>query len=182
MHTQNYVTTIYTDGSCIGNPGPGGWAALIRGGAEERLLTGSEGATTNNRMELMAAICALESLPAKVSAVIYTDSAYVRNGITGWLVGWKRKGWRTKTGPVKNMDLWQRLDIANAARTVTWRWVRAHAGNEGNLRVDRAAYESACRQAGIPPAPEEERHGYYSRRCANVAQPLSDTTLTGVGT
>ena len=178
MHTQNSGTTVFTDGSCIGNPGPGGWAALIREGAEERLLTGSEEATTNNRMELMAAISALEALPEGAAAVVYTDSTYVRNGTTSWLTGWKRKGWRTKTGPVKNVDLWQRLDIANAARAVTWRWVRAHAGNAGNMRVDRAAYESACRQAGIASTPEEERHGIYSRRCANVAL----RTPTGVGT
>ena len=163
MHTQTFSTTIYTDGSCIGNPGPGGWAALVRTGVAERLLVGSEDMTTNNRMELLAAISALEALSERVSAVIYTDSTYVRNGITSWLVGWKRRGWRTKTGPVKNVDLWQRLDLANAARTVMWRWVRAHVGNEGNSRVDRAAYEAACRQAGIEPAPEEERHGYNSQ-------------------
>lgn len=140
------ATVVYTDGSCLGNPGPGGWAALIRGGLDpDRLLTGAEPSTTNNRMELMAAIQALEALPAGAGAIVYTDSTYVCSGITKWLLGWKRKNWKGKTGPVKNQDLWQRLDAANAARTVTWRWVRGHAGNSGNEIVDEAAREAAER-------------------------------------
>lgn len=137
------VSEIYTDGSCIGNPGPGGWAALIRQNGGERMLTGGDAATTNNRMELMAAIMALEALPAGDAATLYTDSMYVRSGITSWIVGWKRKGWRGTKGAIKNVDLWQRLDGLNAARVIDWRWVRGHCGHPDNERVDAAANAAA---------------------------------------
>lgn len=146
------VIEIYTDGSCIGNPGAGGWAALIRQGDGEQMLTGSDAATTNNRMELMAAIMALESLTEGSVATLVTDSTYVKNGITSWIAGWKRKNWRSKTGLVKNRDLWERLDAANALRSITWRWVRGHSGNRWNEAVDQAALEAACAEAGIEPA------------------------------
>jgi len=130
----------FTDGSCIGNPGPGGWAALLRWGGHERELSGGERATTNNRMELMAAISALEALKRPSRVALYTDSQYVKNGISKWIVGWKRNGWKTADRkPVKNVDLWQRLDTARARHSVAWHWVRGHAGHAENERVDRLA-------------------------------------------
>ncbi|GAA0299695.1 ribonuclease HI [Rhodovulum strictum] len=141
----------YTDGACSGNPGPGGWGVLLqaRDGAQvvrERELSGGEAATTNNRMELLAAISALESLtrPAKITVV--TDSAYVKNGVTGWIHGWKRNGWKTADRkPVKNVELWQRLDAAQARHEVRWEWVRGHAGHPENERADELA------RAGMAP-------------------------------
>jgi ribonuclease HI len=131
---------IYTDGACSGNPGPGGWGALLRWRGEERELWGGEAETTNNRMELTAAIMALESLKRPVSAVLYTDSTYVRDGITKWIVGWKQKGWKTANKkPVKNVDLWQRLDDALAGHDIDWRWVKGHAGHPENERADELA-------------------------------------------
>ncbi len=137
----------YTDGACSGNPGPGGWGALlvaVRDGApvKERTLSGGEAETTNNRMELMAAIQALETLgrPAKVTVI--TDSAYVKGGVTGWIHGWKRNGWKTSTKqPVKNEDLWRRLDEAQHRHDVTWEWVKGHAGHPENERADALARE-----------------------------------------
>jgi len=137
----------YTDGACSGNPGPGGWGVLLqaRDGAQvvkERTLSGGEAATTNNRMELMAAISALESLSRPSEITVITDSAYVKNGITEWLAGWKRNGWRTAArSPVKNAELWQRLDAAQARHTVRWRWIKGHAGHPGNERADALARE-----------------------------------------
>jgi len=128
---------IHTDGACRGNPGPGGWGALLRGAGKEKEIWGGEHATTNNRMELTAAIQALESLrkPCRVQA--YTDSQYVRRGITEWLDSWKRRGWKTADGkPVKNEDLWRRLDEAAARHDVRWHWIRGHAGHPGNERAD----------------------------------------------
>ncbi len=131
---------IWTDGACSGNPGPGGWGAVLRYGAHEKELKGGERLTTNNRMELTAAIEALESLKRPCAVVVHTDSQYVRGGITGWLAGWKRNGWRTADKkPVKNDDLWRRLDEAAARHGVEWRWVRGHAGNELNERADQLA-------------------------------------------
>ena len=131
---------IFTDGACSGNPGPGGWGALLRIGTTEKELCGGETVTTNNRMELMAAIMALEALKRPCAVDLYTDSQYVRDGIVQWLAGWKRKGWRTSSGsPVKNEDLWRRLDEARAAHDVTWHWVRGHAGHVENERVDALA-------------------------------------------
>ena len=137
---------IHTDGACIGNPGPGGWGALLRHGATERELSGGEPDTTNNRMELMAAIAALEALIGPCEAVLHTDSQYVQKGISEWLPSWIRRGWKTAGGdPVKNKDLWQRLSLASERHRVTWRWVKGHAGNVDNERVDRLARGAAER-------------------------------------
>ncbi len=131
---------IWTDGACSGNPGPGGWGAVLRYGEREKELKGGEPLTTNNRMELTAAIEALESLTRPCTVVLHTDSQYLRGGITGWLAGWKRNGWRTADKkPVKNEDLWRRLDTAAAQHDVDWLWVRGHAGDVLNERADRLA-------------------------------------------
>lgn len=141
----------YTDGACSGNPGPGGWGVLMlarENGAvlKEREMMGGEALTTNNRMELMAAISALEALARPSNITIVTDSAYVKNGITEWLPGWKRKNWRTAGGSaVKNVELWQRLDTAQARHNVTWRWIKGHAGHAENERADALA------RAGMAP-------------------------------
>jgi ribonuclease HI len=141
----------YTDGACSGNPGPGGWGVLMlarEGGVvvKERTLQGGEPLTTNNRMELLAAISALEALTRPTELTIVTDSAYVKNGITEWMPGWKRKGWRTAGGsPVKNVELWQRLEAAAATHKVTWRWIKGHAGHAENERADELA------RAGMAP-------------------------------
>ena len=139
--------TIYTDGACSGNPGPGGWAALLTRGGAERELSGGERVTTNNRMELMAAISALEALSRPCTVDLYTDSQYVRQGITSWIGPWKARGWLTADRkPVKNIDLWQRLDAARARHAVSWHWVKGHATDAVNNRVDalaRAAVSAA---------------------------------------
>jgi ribonuclease HI len=134
------TAVIYTDGACSGNPGPGGWGAYFQWGGHEKEMYGSEKDTTNNRMELMAAIQALEALKRPMKVVLYTDSSYVRNGIMSWMAGWKRNGWiNSQKQPVKNADLWRRLDAAAARHDVEWRWVRGHAGDPGNERADRLA-------------------------------------------
>ena len=134
---------IYTDGACRGNPGPGGWGVLILDGRDERSLQGAEPETTNNRMELTAAIVALRELPTGSTATLYTDSEYVMKGISEWLPSWKARGWKTAAKkPVKNQDLWQALDTENARHKVLWKWVRGHAGNHGNERVDRLANDA----------------------------------------
>ncbi len=142
---------IYTDGACRGNPGPGGWAALLLMGAHEREISGAEAHTTNNRMELTAVIRALEALKRPVHARLYTDSQYVRNGITRWLPVWQARGWRTADRkPVKNQDLWERLAELAGAHQLEWHWVPGHAGVPGNERVDRlanAAIEALSGQA-----------------------------------
>jgi ribonuclease HI len=131
---------IHTDGACSGNPGPGGWGAILKFGDVEKELKGGEPDTTNNRMELLAAISALEAMKKKVSADIYTDSQYVRGGITGWIHNWKRNGWKTADKkPVKNVDLWQRLDEAMKQHEVRWHWVKGHAGHAENERADQLA-------------------------------------------
>jgi ribonuclease HI len=141
----------YTDGACSGNPGPGGWGVLMvaRDGGEvvkERELSGGEAMTTNNRMELMAAISALEALARDTEITVVTDSAYVKNGVTEWIHGWKRNGWRTAgRDPVKNADLWQRLDLAQQRHKVVWRWIKGHAGHAENERADALA------RAGMAP-------------------------------
>lgn len=138
------VVTIHTDGACLGNPGPGGWGAVLQYGAHELELYGGEPATTNNRMELMAAIRALETLTRPSVVDLYTDSSYVRNGIMAWVTKWKANGWRTAAkAPVKNEDLWRRLDAAAAQHTVRWHWVKGHAGDPGNERADRLAGKGA---------------------------------------
>lgn len=130
---------IYTDGACYPNPGPGGWAALLRFRGQEKILTGSEPETTNNRMELTAAVQALAALKEPCQVDLYTDSRYLRRGITEWLAGWKRRGWQRKLGELANADLWQALDQAVQAHQVEWHWVRGHAGNQDNTRVDELA-------------------------------------------
>ena len=132
--------TIYTDGACSGNPGPGGWAALLKYGVHEKELTGSAPETTSNRMEMTAALEAVQALKQPCQVDFYTDSKYLRNGITQWLAGWKRKGWKTSAKkPVKNQDLWKALDEAIQEHQITWHWVRGHAGHRYNERVDRLA-------------------------------------------
>ena len=131
---------IYTDGACKGNPGPGGWGALLRSGAHEKELFGGERQTTNNRMELTAVIRALETLKRPSQVVIHTDSQYVQKGISEWIRGWKARGWLTADRkPVKNVDLWQALDALTTRHTITWRWVRGHAGHVDNERADALA-------------------------------------------
>jgi ribonuclease HI len=142
-HREILVTpqvVIYTDGACSGNPGPGGWGAILIYGDTERDLSGGELATTNNRMEMTAAIEALAALKKPCRVELHTDSQYLRQGITQWLPNWKRRGWRTAAGePVKNEDLWRRLDEARARHDVTWKWVRGHAGHPLNERADALA-------------------------------------------
>ena len=131
---------IYTDGACRGNPGPGGWAALLISGAKRKELSGAEPETTNNRMELMAAISGLGALKRRCSVKLYTDSKYVLQGLTEWLPQWKARGWRTAARePVKNKDLWEKLDAAAAAQDIEWHWVKGHSGDEGNEYVDALA-------------------------------------------
>ena len=149
--TRKHVE-IHTDGACLGTPGPGGWAALRRWRGVERELAGGEAQTTNHRMELMAAIAALEVLKEPCSVVLTTDSQYVRQGITEWMAGWLRRGWKTAGGdPVKNRDLWERLHAAASRHAVDWRWVKGHAGHPENERVDQLARAQALKfkeQAG----------------------------------
>lgn len=137
---------INTDGACLGNPGPGGWGALLRYGTVERELAGGEADTTNNRMELMGAIAALEALGSPCAVTLHTDSQYVQKGIGEWLPNWVRRGWKTAAGdPVKNRDLWERLLAASGPHKIEWKWVRGHAGNVDNERVDKLARLAAER-------------------------------------
>ncbi|WP_310621080.1 ribonuclease HI [Flexibacterium corallicola] len=139
MTSQSRVKA-WTDGACSGNPGPGGWGVLLRYGTHEKELSGGEQDTTNNRMELQAAIQALDSLKRPCSIDLYTDSSYVKNGITQWMHNWKRKGWRTASNsPVKNADLWQTLDEAAKRHDVAWHWIKGHAGHEENEKADELA-------------------------------------------
>jgi ribonuclease HI len=149
------VVDIYTDGACSGNPGPGGWGAVLSyDGHEKELYGGEPQPTTNNRMELMAAIQALESLTRPAAVRLHTDSSYLRNGISSWLPGWKRNGWKTAAKkPVKNADLWQRLEAAARPHQVQWLWVKGHAGDPGNERADALANRGM-----------DEARGRYSRR------------------
>lgn len=142
---------IWTDGACSGNPGPGGWGVVIRANGQMSEMYGGEPSTTNNRMELMAAIKALESTPDGAVVTLHTDSQYVKDGLGKWIHGWKRNGWRTADKkPVKNQELWQRLDAANQKHTVEWRWVRGHAGDAGNERADTLA-RRGCEEAKRKP-------------------------------
>ena len=154
---------IYTDGACSGNPGPGGWGALLIFGGKEREVSGAEPNTTNNRMELMAAISALEALSRSCLVDLYTDSQYVRNGISSWIKGWKAKGWLTADRkPVKNEDLWRRLDDARSRHDVSWHWVKGHADDALNNRVDgmaRAAIEAMRAGTKRPDGSASKRSG-----------------------
>lgn len=145
--TELPAVDIFTDGACRGNPGPGGWAALLRTGGKERELSGGEAPTTNNRMELMAAIEALQALKRPCRVKLYTDSVYVRDGITKWVHGWRRNGWRTADKkPVKNAELWQQLIEASAPHRIDWHWVKGHSGHPENDRVDALACAEADRR------------------------------------
>lgn len=140
------IVEIYTDGACSGNPGPGGWGAMLRYRGVEKELNGGEPHTTNNRMELMGAISALEALTRPSKVRLHTDSAYVKNGITQWMPRWKANGWRTADKkPVKNQDLWERLDAALGTHTIDWQWVKGHAGDPDNERVDELARKAIPR-------------------------------------
>ena len=150
MSKKADAVEIFTDGACLSNPGPGGWAVLMRWRGEERELAGRERNTTNNRMELMAAIQGLEALKNPCRVELTTDSTYVRDGITKWIIGWKRNGWKTAAKkPVKNIDLWKRLDLSLAEHKIDWRWVRGHAGHVENERADQLASLQARREAEI---------------------------------
>jgi len=151
--TGNTVV-IHTDGACSGNPGPGGWGAILRYNGHEKELKGGEPVTTNNRMELTAAIMALEALKRATTVELHTDSQYVKDGISKWIHGWKRNGWKTADRkPVKNVELWQRLDLALQRHQVNWHWVRGHAGHDDNERADELAREGMApfkgRRSGI---------------------------------
>jgi ribonuclease HI len=140
---------IHTDGACSGNPGPGGWAAILAFGDREKELSGGEPLTTNNRMELMAAIAALEALKRPCCVDLHTDSQYLRNGITSWITKWKQNGWRTaEKKPVKNADLWRRLDAALSTHQIRWHWLRGHAGHDSNERADALARQAIAEIRG----------------------------------
>ncbi|MFU8784026.1 ribonuclease HI [Aliidiomarina sp.] len=146
--TTNGSVTIYTDGSCLGNPGPGGYGVVMQAGKHSKELAEGYRLTTNNRMELLAAAVALETLTRPCHVELYTDSEYVRQGITKWLAGWKLNGWRTsQKKAVKNVDLWQRLDAAVQPHTINWHWVKGHTGNAGNERCDELARVAATERA-----------------------------------
>ena len=152
--TQPRLVSIHTDGACSGNPGPGGWGAILQWGGHEKELSGGEATTTNNRMELMGAIAALEALKRPCSVIVHTDSQYVRQGITSWIHGWKKNNWRRKTGePVVNVELWQRLEAAAAPHKVEWRWVKGHAGDPLNERADALA------RSAVPGARQRRQPG-----------------------
>jgi len=151
-HAHKHVE-IHTDGACSGNPGPGGWGAILRYNGHEREISGGEALTTNNRMELMAAIAALEALKHPCQVDLYTDSQYVQRGIKEWLAAWQARGWKTADRkPVKNVDLWQRLDAARERHHVRWHWVKGHANDPLNERADALARAAIINQAPTPPA------------------------------
>ena len=146
MNQASKTVEIHTDGACLGNPGPGGWGALLRCKGRERELSGGDPATTNNRMELMGAIVALETLSEPCTVVLHTDSQYVRQGMTLWMPNWVRRGWKTAGGdPVKNRDLWERLELATRRHAIDWRWVKGHSGDPDNERVDMLARNAALK-------------------------------------
>ena len=150
---------IYTDGGCVGNPGPGGWGAVVRCGESVREVSGGELATTNNRMEMRAAIESLATLTERSEVCVFTDSQYLKNGITKWISGWKRKGWLTAAKePVKNVDLWQRLDEVVTKHRVTWKWVKGHAGNADNERCDGLAGREITKL--------KQQHSHHARQAA----------------
>ncbi len=145
------MVEMFTDGACSGNPGPGGWGVLMRWKGQEKELWGGEPETTNNRMELLAVIRGLEALKRPVAVTVHTDSRYVHDGITGWIYGWKRNGWKTAAKkPVKNVDLWQRLDAALGDHEISWQWVKGHAGHEENERADALARKGITSSSDDP--------------------------------
>jgi ribonuclease HI len=145
---ESHIVDLFTDGACSGNPGPGGWGAILRWRGHEKELSGGERETTNNRMELMAAIAGLEAVTRRLPVRIHTDSTYVKDGITKWLPAWKKRGWKTADKkPVKNVDLWQRLEAAAARHEVTWHWVRGHNGHPENERADALARGAIVRES-----------------------------------
>ncbi|MCC7394121.1 MAG: ribonuclease HI [Sphingomonadaceae bacterium] len=151
MNGASPQVEIFTDGACKGNPGPGGWGVLLRMGKNSRTLSGGEALTTNNRMEIMAAIMGLEALKRPCHVILTTDSVYVRDGITKWIHGWQRNGWRTADKkPVKNADLWQRLQAAAQPHEIEWRWVKGHSGHAENELVDQLASDAAITAASTP--------------------------------
>ena len=139
---EKVQVTIYTDGSCQGNPGPGGWGAILQSGKHERVISGGEQQTTNNRMELRAALEALRALTQPCRVTLFTDSEYLKKGITEWMPNWKRRNWRRKGGQLANVDLWMKLDEEISRHEINWRWVKGHAGNPLNERVDRLAKQA----------------------------------------
>jgi ribonuclease HI len=166
--TAGEVVEIHTDGACSGNPGPGGWAALLRWRGHEKELSGGEPLTTNNRMELRAAIAALEALKRPMRVRLHTDSEYLRQGITRWLPAWKARGWRTADEkPVKNLDLWQRLEAAVTRHRVEWVWTRGHAGDPLNERVDRLARAAVA--------------AFRSTRAKDAGEAASDSVAAAAG-
>lgn len=175
------AVTIHTDGACRGNPGPGGWGALLAWKGQRKELCGGEPATTNNRMELTAAIRALESLREPCAVTLHTDSTYVMQGLTTWLPGWKARGWKTADKkPVKNQDLWMQLDAACQRHTIDWRWVKGHSGDAGNEAADRLAnlgLEAALGEhRSLPlPAPGQGRPGRAQQEKATVAPGMAKT-------
>jgi ribonuclease HI len=158
--SERSAVTIFTDGACKGNPGPGGWGALLVFGDRELELFGGEAPTTNNRMEMMAVIRALESLRRACAVDLYTDSQYVKNGIQTWIHGWKKNGWKTSDRkPVKNEDLWRELDILATRHHIRWHWVKGHADNPGNLRADALANRGVTEESALisPSEPKKNR-------------------------
>ncbi len=139
MNSTKLNVTIYTDGSCLDNPGPGGWGAILRYGKQERAISGGEKNTTNNRMELRAALEALRTLTESCNVTLFTDSNYLKKGVTEWMPNWKRRNWRRKGGKLANVDLWMKLDEEISRHDIHWHWVRGHSGNVMNDRVDRLA-------------------------------------------
>jgi ribonuclease HI len=167
--------TIHSDGGCQGNPGPGGWAAVLEHGEARRELSGGAAATTNNRMELQAAIEALKALKEPCAVDFYTDSEYVRNGVMGWVIGWKRNGWKTKEKkPVKNEDLWRSLDALAQRHVVTWHWLKGHAGHAQNERCDQLATAEIAkiRKAYTRQALREALADFKGREKAKDRQPV----------
>ena len=159
MNSEAPKVLVYSDGACSGNPGPGGWGAILISGKHRKEINGGEVLTTNNRMELMAAISALNALKKRSNVELYTDSAYVKNGITGWIYGWKKNGWRTADKkPVKNAELWQELDVLRNKHHVEWHWLKGHAGHPENERADELARIAMApyKLASLPTDPAED--------------------------
>lgn len=176
MRTPSQVE-IWTDGACRGNPGPGGWGAVLLYGDAIKDLSGHDPATTNNRMELMGAIMALEALKRPMRVKLYTDSAYVKNGITQWVRGWKAKGWKTADNkPVKNEDLWKRLEAAAQPHQIEWIWVKGHAGNAMNERADQLARQRTSGAAA--PSPPLQRDGALATSLTSAFQALQNQRFT----